>query len=96
MLEGSDENRTENTNIIFRNTAEGEEEKRALPYHISTVLSVLQLCRYDIPECFNHEIIVICYYQIKNFKAMACTTSLNAILCTSDEVLFVWYLQDHT
>ena len=40
MLEGSDENRTENKNIIFRNAAVGEEEKRALTYYISTVPSV--------------------------------------------------------
>lgn len=30
LLEGSDGNRTETTNVMLRNTAEGEEEKRAL------------------------------------------------------------------
>jgi len=40
VLEGSDENRTDNINIVFRNTAEGKEENRALTYHISAVLSV--------------------------------------------------------
>lgn len=80
---------TANTKIICKDIVEAENEKIALTYHISAVLPVYQLCHYDTPESFNHQIIVICCYQIKNFKLMDCTTSLNAILCTSYEVLYV-------
>lgn len=38
MLKGSDENRTENTNIIFRNIAEGSKEKGVLTHFSAALL----------------------------------------------------------
>lgn len=44
----------------FRNSTEGEEVKRALTYHSFIVLfSSYAKCQYDIPECFNHQIMIV-------------------------------------